>query len=191
MCTQENKVIYVSNDFNSVYSFLTNEYIHPIRFEGDVYLNAESAFAASMTTNHEKRKMYENISANHAQILYYDTHPADSIIDNYYGNKTKTILTIAFNKFYYNEGLKSMLLNTDDKLIVYIPSKSIYHDRVSNIFGKALMTVREAIRNGETRKTKATYDITDNGISVFELDISDKIYNRSKINEKFYNININ
>lgn len=133
---------------------LRNDYYTHIEWNGRVYPSLENAFQASKFYNPDMQKRFTTMAAAQAAAIGNIRKPP---VKDWYKNEAKILYELLMVKF-QDEKLKKILLDTNDKYLVY---HNKYHDNVlgictckrcynhapfHNLLGKELMIVRDELR---------------------------------------------
>lgn len=139
------------------YGFLSNLWVCDVIFEGKIYKSAEHAYQAGKSSKDEINDYitiapYPRIAALVGHNLsIYDIRPDWSRI------KIGRMKSVVEAKFFQNEGLADMLLDTQDALLQEDSTDSFWgigkKGTGRNELGKILMDVRAHMKTTKTMKT--------------------------------------
>ncbi|MDR1638553.1 MAG: NADAR family protein [Clostridiales bacterium] len=135
------------DSFKGQYSFLSNFYEFPVKYEGLIYTNAEAAFQSAKLLDSEERKQFCALSPAVAKRLGRKVN----LRPDWETVKVGIMEEILFSKFTDCEDLKEKLLATEDAELI---EGNTWNDRFwgvckgtgKNMLGKTLMKVRDRIR---------------------------------------------
>jgi ribA/ribD-fused uncharacterized protein len=141
------------NSFSNEYQFLSNFYIADTEYEGIIYRSSEAAFQAAKTTDVAIRQEFAGLSSAQAKLRGRTL----KLREDWEIIKDQVMYDIVKDKFTRNPYLKSLLLQTNDALLI---EGNWWHDNYwgdcscdkckdkqgLNVLGVILMRVREELR---------------------------------------------
>jgi ribA/ribD-fused uncharacterized protein len=135
------------DSFRGQYSFLSNFFESPVKYEGLTYSNVEAAFQSAKLLDKEERKQFCALSPTAAKR----TGRRVNLRADWETVKVGIMEEILFEKFNGSEDLKEKLLATEDAELI---EGNTWNDRFwgvckgtgKNMLGKTLMKVRDRIR---------------------------------------------
>lgn len=147
------------NEFKGQYRFLSNFYMSPVVFEGDIYPSSEHAYMAAKSLDSGERRYIASLPTPK------DAKQAGRKIilrPGWEGLKYSVMLTILLDKFTRHEALKNALIATGDQTLVEgnwwgdkIWGVCLKTNQGQNLLGKCLMEVREMIRPVQEKRVIA------------------------------------
>lgn len=139
-------------DFRKDYFFLSNFYLCPVQFEGDMYISSEHAYMASKTDNRDIRNHILGLKTAREARNYGQTFALRPHWDDVKYSYMKVVLQ---DKFRRNQHLGQKLLETGDRQLV---EGGTWHDQYwgicnckdhggegKNALGQILMEIREEL----------------------------------------------
>lgn len=136
------------NNFTGKYRFLSNFYIAPVMFEGQLFQNNEAAFQAAKVTDKAEREKFTTMNPSEAKRA--GRHVA--LRKDWENVKTDIMYQICLDKFTRNPSLRESLLKTGNEKL---EEENTWGDRIwgtvdgkgENRLGKILMRIRQEINN--------------------------------------------
>ena len=145
-------VVHTENEILGIfgpYRFLSNFHKCPVYFEGRLYPSTENAFMAAKTLDLNQRRRFENIEPHEAKALGRSIQ----LRPDWESVKYDVMLSVCFDKFYRNQGLREKLLETGS---AYIEETNHWGDRIwgadekgegQNSLGQILMNLRTIFKD--------------------------------------------
>lgn len=138
------------NSFSNEYYFLSNYYEAPVKYDGILYQNNESAFQAQKCADKVDRQRFADLNPAEARRLGRKI----PLRKDWEQVKFSLMREIVQAKFEQNPQLRDMLLATGD---AYFEEGNTWGDRTwgtvngvgANHLGRILMDIREELRTAE------------------------------------------
>lgn len=105
--------------FEGEYTFLSNTYLRPMKFEGLEYTNAESCFQSCKFRNPKSRKVFTNMGPNSAYLKGRHV----TLRDDWEDVKDRYMYRVLRAKFDQNPDLIQKLIDTGDEEIINTNTK--------------------------------------------------------------------
>ena len=134
------------NSFKGEYSFLSNFFEIPVRYDGLLYRNSEAAFQAQKTNTKEERQKFTTMDASSSKRLGKSV----TLRSDWEDIKDRIMYEICLAKFAQNPDLAQKLIDTKDE---YLIEGNTWHDyywgkcngKGLNKLGEILMTIRDKV----------------------------------------------
>ncbi len=139
--------MYKIDSFTGKYHFLSNFYNAPVKFDGLLYKNNETAFQSAKVLNREQRKAFCNLDPSTAKKKGRSV----PLREDWEEIKDVVMKIIVFDKFYRNLDLRAKLLRTGNAELIEgnwwgDTYWGVCNGEGLNMLGKILMEVRDELR---------------------------------------------